>query len=70
MRRKVHNITDGRCCGNCRHYTHKGRKVYGRCSTTTMVDTDAYGDAIPESERPAARFETDCCDHHGSEDRR
>lgn len=60
--RRVHNATiDGDSCKSCRFFTAQPKKVYGRCRMTPMVTLDSMGQPIPDTERQAARFETDWC---------
>ena len=35
---------------------------YGRCMVHMMFSLDSFGAIIPDSERPAARFDNDTCD--------
>lgn len=57
-------------CGTCANFlqarasTADSTLHYGRCKVTPMHSTTVAGQIIPNSSRPAARFDTDSCEKY------
>jgi len=68
MKRELN--TTGPMCGTCLNFlrarssTADATPHYGRCKVTPMHSTTLAGQTVPNSSRPATRFDTDSCDKY------